>query len=1131
MFVILLTSSALHAADWYVSTKGNDAADGRSAAKAFATVQRGVKALAPGDTLHIAPGEYHEAVRLEKFGSLDKPTTLRAQIPGTVLIRGDIPLSGFRKVEGMPYTWAVDFDPKVQVQTLIELDTRQILTAKPNARELGYVSGSFHQDRQAGTLYITSSDWEPAATHEFTASVIPQHGIALMNCTAVVIDGITVTGFNALGPVGENEAGGAAVGIYLDRTKACIVRDCKAYLNGCGIVVNTHVSRPEPADKAQATGDNLIERCEAWSNAAPAAVGNLGGLTLLEPRRDAIRDSISYLNHGYGVNIYGGQPAGGDPLNQSFMTDNLAWGNGEGDIKIKTGFTSIHRTERNVVGQSSIAHVESVANSLFLGETTPVNPDSIALTNESNLDVNAEFADPANHDYRLQSTSRFRGSGPDGKDRGPFPFAANVFFVRPDGNDEADGMSVKAAWRTLTHAAGRLKPGDTLYVEGGPWAGDLTLSARGEADRPITVRGRGREPVRIDGAVTLNDCRHLTLERLHVQGGLTLAKGQALTLKDLRGSHASAQQVDGLRVTGCEFAGGERAGLTLRQCSEVFLRGNTYQNRDHAAVDVDEAKSVLYSDYNRYANLPTAWRVGGQSSRAPSERALPRSQGASDARAEARAGLRVLTGPTVHAASATTANIEWMTSDAALCEIAWSAAGEAEQRLTLDVVRFGSFSLTGLKPGTQYQFRLLSLRAPSATPEQSTPLAVELPALSWTTAKTDAAPRVFHVAPDGDDRHDGLDATRAWRTLQRAADAVNVGDTVHIAPGTYGECVRMRATGAEHAPITFRVRPGARGPVILSGAQRAFKQGVVVTSKSHLRFDGLYLTDFDKMRSPREFYWNVERPAEFNLYRSRDIQITRCFSDGRGAAAPPMVLAWQVQDLLIRNCVVTGKNANLEVNQCPGFRLERSVMACTMINVIVLDNKPDQPAAMDSNIFTDNLHKKAALNIGIFAVESPQGLTMSNNAMYLRLFPVEERQVFYLVDHATRTGKGMTLPEFERQFGSTNTVIAEPAFAALTAFLAELDAVLAGKTTTDKNMAKRAALIREHQQKQPGMPAWWFPPEFLMNASLNLCYDFDGFFTTQPELRQRGIGLDPEAFADMKLAMIPGGFLAQERSR
>jgi hypothetical protein len=546
---------------------------------------------------------------------------------------------------------------------------------------------------------------------------------------------------------------------------------------------------------------------------------------------------------------------------------------------------------------------------------------------------------------------------------------------------------------------------------------------------------------------------------------------------------------------------------------------------------VDEAKSVLYSDYNRYANLATAWRVGGQSSRAPSERELPRSQGTVHARAEARAGLRVLTPPSVHAISATTANIEWMTSEPALCEIAWSAAGEAEQRLMLDVVRFGSFSLTGLKPGTQYQFRLLNLRTPSATPEQATPLAVELPALSWTTATTDAAPRVFQVAPDGDDRHDGLDATRAWRSIQRAADAVNVGDTVHIAPGTYGECVRMRATGAEHAPITFRVRPGARGPVILSGAQRAFKQGIVVTSKSHLRFDGLYLTDFDKMRSPREFYWNVERPAEFNLYRSRDIQITRCFSDGRGGTAPPMVLAWHVQDLLIRNCVVTGKNANLEVNQCPGFRLERSVMACPMINAIVLDNKPHQPAAMDSNIFTDNLHKKAALNIGVFAVESPQGLTMQNNALYLRLFPVEERQVFYLVDHATRTGKGMTLPEFERQFGSTNSVLAEPAFAGLTAFLAELEAVLAGKTTTDTTMARRAALIREHQQKLPGMPAWWFPPEFLMNASANLCYDFDGYFTTQPELQQRGIGLDPDAFADIKLAMNPGGFLAQERSR
>jgi hypothetical protein len=765
---------------------------------------------------------------------------------------------------------------------------------------------------------------------------------------------------------------------------------------------------------------------------------------------------------------------------------------------------------------------------LFLGETPPVNPDSIVLANEPNLDLRAEFADPDQHDYRLQATSRFRGTGPDGKDRGPFAYAPNVYFVRPDGSDEANGLSVQHAWRSLSYAAGRLKPGDTLYLEGGPWAGDLTLSLRGEADRTITLRGRGLTPARIEGALTLQNCQHLTLERLSIQEGLKAAQSESLTFNQVRCPHADAQKVDRLRITRSELGNAKSTSLALRQCSEVFLRGNAYDHGDHAAVDVDNPRSVQFSNYNSYTNLATSWRVGGQSGRAPAELEFPRAQVEVRASSQALPSPKLLTPPRVHSVSATTANIEWMTTEPTLCEIAFAAAGESEQRLMLDVVHLGSFSLTGLRPGSRYQLRLLNLRKPTSTPDQVEPVTVSLPALTWTTPTADAAPRTFHVAPDGDDARDGLEVGRAWRTLQRAADAVNVGDTVLVSPGVYGECVRIRATGAQHAPITFRARPGSAGPVVLSGAQRAFRQGFVATSKSHLRFDGFYLTDFDKMRPPREFYWNVERPAEFNLYRGRDIQITRCFSDGRGAAAPPMVLAWHVENLLIRNCVVTGKNANLEVNQCPGFRLERSVMACPMINAIVLDNKVDQPAVLDSNIFTDNLYKKAALNIGVFAIESPQGLTMNNNALYLRLFPVEERQWFFLVDHALRKGTGMTLPEFERQYTPTNSVLAEPAFAGVAPFLAELNAAMTGGTTSDERMARRVAMLREHQQKQGGMPKWWFPPDYLLDASLKLCYDFDGYFTTQPELVRRGIGLDPSAFADMQLSFRPGGFLTAE---
>jgi len=317
-----------------------------------------------------------------------------------------------------------------------------------------------------------------------------------------------------------------------------------------------------------------------------------------------------------------------------------------------------------------------------------------------------------------------------------------------------------------------------------------------------------------------------------------------------------------------------------------------------------------------------------------------------------------------------------------------------------------------------------------------------------------------------------------------------------------------RAGGTHHVPLP------AGEKAVLDGAKESLKQGVVVSAKSHLRFDGLYFVRFDKIRPPRAFYWNPERPGEFNLYRCRDIAITRCFSDGRGAAAPPFILAWLVDDLSVRNCVTTYKNANMEFNNCPGLRIENNVFACPLINAFVLDNKAGQDAVVKNNIFTDNLFKKAALNIALLAVESPPALTLRDNNFFLRALPEEERNVFFLVDHSTRTGRGVSLPAFEKEAGATGSIIADPVFAGVAPMMKAFDEAMLSGNTNDARVARLVMAVKEHQKKQQGMPAGWFPPDFLMNTNLNLKYDFDAFFATNPEVVKRGIGLQPEVFND-----------------
>jgi len=76
-----------------------------------------------------------------------------------------------------------------------------------------------------------------------------------------------------------------------------------------------------------------------------------------------------------------------------------------------------------------------------------------------------------------------------------------------------------------------------------------------------------------------------------------------------------------------------------------------------------------------------------------------------------------------------------------------------------------------------------------------------------------AAPRAalavtYFVDPAGDDSAEGTERA-PWRTIQRAAAAVQAGDEVVVHPGIYREAVRISASGEPGKPIVFRGLPGA----------------------------------------------------------------------------------------------------------------------------------------------------------------------------------------------------------------------------------------------------------------------------------------------------------------------------------
>jgi len=256
---------------------------------------------------------------------------------------------------------------------------------------------------------------------------------------------------------------------------------------------------------AETSGANVVEQCVAWANATKFGGGDRGGITLIQPRRDVVRESTAFLNGDYGINIRGGRKSSQDEQYKSKMADNLAWGNWC-DYKIKTGAAYVHFAERCVgLGPWSLNNGGLSVNCLIGHWNAERTPDNIKLEDEKGLDLHREFADPDNWDFRLQATSRFRAALTNGLDRGPHPFQANIFYVRPDGNDAADGGSISNAWRTLARALQNLQAGDTLYLDPGIYAGDLVVKMRGNAGKTIYIRGRRRDPVVIQGGLDKSD--------------------------------------------------------------------------------------------------------------------------------------------------------------------------------------------------------------------------------------------------------------------------------------------------------------------------------------------------------------------------------------------------------------------------------------------------------------------------------------------------------------------------------------------------------------------------------------------------------------------------------------------------
>jgi hypothetical protein len=90
----------------------------------------------------------------------------------------------------------------------------------------------------------------------------------------------------------------------------------------------------------------------------------------------------------------------------------------------------------------------------------------------------------------------------------PLPVAAQrpmaggpSYFVDARTGDDANDGSQAAPWRTVQHAVGRLRAGDTLYLRHGIYYEHVTVSAAGTEQRPVTIRSFPGELAIVDGGL------------------------------------------------------------------------------------------------------------------------------------------------------------------------------------------------------------------------------------------------------------------------------------------------------------------------------------------------------------------------------------------------------------------------------------------------------------------------------------------------------------------------------------------------------------------------------------------------------------------------------------------------------
>ena len=482
-------ASATNTSYWVDATAAacSDAGSGTQAAPFCSISAAAKKAVGPGDTVHVAPGQYREQVTVAGSGASGAPITFVGDAPGVVVLGSQALDGAARWTASSTSAWTTPYAPPSAPRQVFLDDAR--LAAATSATTT--TANSWFYDATAKLLYVDIGGPNPGDGHSVDAGA-QSFGVTMTGRHDVVVSNIDFRRQNFAGARVQTSSA-----VTLDQVAA-------GWSASNGILVDTCTSgvvvRGATVDHSLSTGIRLTGTTGATVSGSTSHDNGLHGIGLatspgntlsgnttygnvsLNPNATAngidvdtsspdnvVSGNLSHDNQDSGIQVYSSS-------HRTVVARNISWSNGD------HGFDTLSSTDVRYVNNTAWGNrrdgISVEGNSLRATLANNVLVDNGAATNEYDLYVDASSAPgfSGDHDLAWNSTTtpatKFNGT-----------VYRTIGALASATSQETHGLGIDPGLLDPAHGDFRLTPG-TAAVDSGD-ADAVGFTGTDQAGNPL----------------------------------------------------------------------------------------------------------------------------------------------------------------------------------------------------------------------------------------------------------------------------------------------------------------------------------------------------------------------------------------------------------------------------------------------------------------------------------------------------------------------------------------------------------------------------------------------------------------------------------------------------------------------